>query len=265
MEWLIFAAIGLLSGLLSGLLGLGGGIVIVPALTALFTWRHFPAQHLMQIVTATSLATIFITSIMTIWEQNKRKGVQWSLLPLLIPGIVVGTTIGVWLGKYLPTPVLQGIFAVFCLLMSIRLLFFPEYGSANGFKKPPVIVLFLFSLMVGVASGLLGIGGGLLLIPLLLWLELPMSQVSATSASCVLPVALAGALSAIALGWHASALPLHSWGFVYWPGALVMGLASLASARAGVFLAHYLPQLVVKRIFAVILLFVAWRMFPFQW
>jgi len=264
-EALVLAITGLLAGLLSGMLGLGGGIVIVPALGIIFTWRHFPPQVLMQMSTATSLATIAITALFAIVLQNKRRAIQWDLIPWLLPGIMLGAAIGVGLGKTIQTDVLKALFAVFCCALSLRLLF-PQWNILRALPQPTKAVLSGYSLLIGVLSGLLGIGGGLLLIPLLSRLTLSNGQISATSVTCVFPLALSGAVCAMFMvAPKGVVLPLQSIGFVYWPAALIMGVASVVSVPLGVFLGHNLPEALIKRLFGLILLWVAWHMFPFRW
>ncbi|HRE31458.1 MAG TPA: sulfite exporter TauE/SafE family protein [Candidatus Berkiella sp.] len=253
---------GLCAGLLSGLLGLGGGIVIVPALIALFSMQSFPHEHLMHIATGTSLATILITSFMTTWVQSKRKAVQWGVLKWLIPGTVLGALCGTVIGNYLPGHLLKTAFAFFCLLLSGKMLLGRTELIAKPERKIPLVLAFLFAWLIGICAGLLGIGGGVLVIPFLLWCGLEMPAVSATSAASTLPTATSGALSSMVVGWHISGLPSESLGYVYWPAALCIGLASLIAAPIGVLLVHRLPVLLVKRIFGGILLIVAWTMMP---
>jgi uncharacterized membrane protein YfcA len=263
LVYIYYVLTGLLAGLLSGLLGLGGGVVVVPALLAIFNWQQFPPAHLMQIVTATSLATIFITSLMTTWVQSKRKAVQWNVLKWLIPGMVLGALCGIVIGKFLPSHLLKTTFAFFCLLLGVKMLLgktAPLVEEAT--RKIPKGLPFFLAILIGMSSGLLGIGGGVLVIPFLLWYGLEIPAVSATSAASALPTALSGALTSMAVGWSVVGLPAGSVGFVFWPAALGIGLASLVAAPVGVLLVHRLPVLAVKRIFGGILLIVAWTMMP---
>lgn len=261
MIFLLYVIAGFLAGVLSGLLGLGGGVIIVPALLILFDWQQFSKGHLMQVATATSLATILITTVMTTWAHNKRGNVQWSLLKILLPGMISGALFGVWLGRYIPGAYLKAIFALFCLALAFRM-FFPMNNVNQVDTKPQGLFLLLLCFLAGILSGMLGIGGGVLIIPLLLWLGLPMPQVSATSATCAFPTALTGALSAIVIGWGIVGLPPHTWGFVYWPGALMMGVGSMVGAPLGVHLVSTLPFRLVQQIFGGILLLIAWQIFP---
>ncbi|MGE3319724.1 MAG: sulfite exporter TauE/SafE family protein [Candidatus Berkiella sp.] len=254
--------IGLGAGLLSGLLGLGGGVVIVPSLLMIFSWQQFPNAQMMQIATSTSLAVIVTTSIMTTWVQSKRKTVKWHVLKWLVPGMMFGALLGIVVGQYLPSHLLKTTFAFFCIIQAIKMILGQTPTKTHELRKVTIIIPFLLSVIIGMSSGLLGIGGGLLVIPLLLWYGLAVPEVSATSAASAFPTALSGAATAMVVGWHIPELPPQCWGFVYWPAALVIGLSSLVAAPLGVWLVHHLPVLIVKRIFGGILLFVAFTVMP---
>jgi hypothetical protein len=175
--------------------------------------------------------------------------------------MVLGVLFGVWISKYLPGIILRSVFALFCLALALKMFFQTNTLLATK-EKPQGQLLFLLCFLAGTLSGILGIGGGVLVIPLLLWVGLPMPQVSATAAACALPTALAGALSAIILGWSVAGLPSHTLGFVYWPGALIMGAGSLVGVPVGVYLVGTLSVRRVQIIFAVLLLILAWQIFP---
>lgn len=258
----IYIAVGLCSGLLAGLIGLGGGIVIVPALTGVFVWQAFPEEYLMQAVTGTSLAAIFITMLMSTWSQNRYSAVNWPILKWFIPSMVLGSLTGVWLARHIATVHLQEAFAAFCVIVGVWMLLRGGKGPSEPILKniPRVILVFL-GLVAGLMAGLLGVGGGVILIPIFLGLGLTMPEASASAVACAAPTAVTGALSAVFFGWGVIEVP-HFWGFVCWPAALCIGAASLISAPVGVYLCHRLPVPVIKRVFGGILLIIAWRMLP---
>ncbi|MBS0287140.1 MAG: sulfite exporter TauE/SafE family protein [Proteobacteria bacterium] len=260
MEYVAYIFVGFITGILSGLLGLGGGVVMVPALIVIFSWQAFPSTFLMQMAAGTSLGAMIMTTFMAAWSHHKRGGIRWELTTYLIPGTVAGAIAGVFIAKQINTHDLQVIFAIFAILLGAKLLV--EANNKPALTKRNIAPLFLLMLAtaIGVLAGMLGLGGGVLLIPLLLWLGTTMVQASATSAACAFPTATAGAIMAVIAGWHNEALPAMTWGFVYWPVALILGVASLFGAPVGVSLAHRLPVQVVKRIFGVILILIAVRM-----
>lgn len=254
-----YLALGLVAGILSGLLGLGGGIVIVPALFAIFTWQKFPNDISMHLAAGTSLAIVMLTTASVTWSSHKRNAVAWNYLQYLVPGMIIGAACGVYLGERLSSQVLRYAFAIFCLTLSIRLIF------ANGkkrraeprFSKPLLLAVGLFA---GTLAGLLGIGGGAVIIPFLMWLGLSMPKVSGTSAASAFPTAVAGTITSMVVGLQYSGLPQYSTGFIYWPAAILLGLSSIVAAPIGVALAHRLPEKIVKQIFAMVLVLIAWQM-----
>lgn len=255
-----YIAVGLLSGILSGLIGLGGGIVIVPALVALFTWQGFSDDVLMHLATSTSLAVVMLTTAMATWFQHKRNAVAWNYLQYLIPAMVVGAVMGVYLGKHLSSHVLRYVFAIFCFVLAVRLLFAKDqsvHSQPQVFSKG---ILMIVGLLAGALAGLLGIGGGAIVIPILMWLGLSMPMVSGTSAASAFPTAVTGSIASMAVGLHYPGLPAYCTGFIYWPAVVLLGGASILAAPVGVALAHRLPEKIVKRIFAVVLMLIAWQM-----
>ena len=205
-----------------------------------------------------------LISLVTTVLQHRRKAVKWFLLKWIIPGTMLGSFLGFWIAKQLTTETLQLIFAFFCVLLGIKLIIKPS----TFFKKVETIsgpILFILSIIVGIAAGLLGLGGGILLMPLLLFYGLSMVQVSATTAACIFPTAASGALAAMWLGSHLTNLPPYTTGFIYWPAVFLLGIGSLLSVPLGVRFSHQIPENHLKRGFGLILFIVAWRMLPFQW
>lgn len=256
----LYMIIGLLTGILSGLLGLGGGILIVPALAWLFSWQNFPSDLSMHMATSTSLAIVMLTTAVTTWSQQKRKAVAWEFLRYLVPGMVLGAIIGTSWGQYLSSQSLRYAFAAFCFILSIKLILTHEPSLA----VKPIITskawLFFAGVVAGVLAGLLGIGGGAILIPILMWFGLSMPVVSGTAAACTFPTAVTGTILSIVVGLHISGLPAYSLGYIYLPAVLILGIGSMIAVPVGVALAHRLPEKIVKRIFGVILMLIAWKM-----
>lgn len=262
MDLLIYLLVGICAGVLSGLLGLGGGLIFVPALTFAFTSQGLSEQHIMHLATATSLATMILTTLMATWSHHKRGGVQWSLIKLLIPGLMGGAWLGVWIADQLTTQGLRYAFAFFALILGVKMILGANKENVSAVQASHAMVLLLCATGIGILAGILGLGGGIMLVPLLLWAGLPMPKASATSAACAFPTALTGTLTAVIVGWHTPGLPTMTWGYVYWPVALILGVASLLGAPLGVYLAYRLSVRVIKRIFGGILLLIALRMLP---
>lgn len=261
--FLVYLATGALAGLLGGLLGVGGGLIVVPVLVFVFQAQHFPATVLTQMAVATSLATIIFTSISAIRAHHERGAVRWELVRRLAPGIVLGCLVGAEIAHLLDGRVLQLIIGSFALLVGLQMLtgWQPgrrkeEEAAPSGEKLPGPAGLAVGGGVIGMASALFGIGGGSMTVPWLNHAGLRMQQAVATSSACGLAIALAGAAGFIFTGLRATDLPAHSLGYVYLPAFLGISLASLLFARLGATLAHRLPAATLKRIFALLLLLI---------
>ena len=255
---LVYLAVGLVAGVLAGLLGVGGGLVIVPALIWTYRLLGIDGTVVAHLAIGTSLATIVMTSLSAIRAHQRRGAVLWPLAVRIAPGMVVGAWGGALLAERLSGVWLQRVFAGFILLIGVRMLF----GLAPRARRalPGPIGLSAAGLAIGAVSALVGIGGGSLTVPFLSRCSLSMRNAVATSSACGLPIALVGAIGYLALGWGDSRLPPGATGFVYWPAFVGVTLASMTSAPFGARLAHDLPVATLRRVFAVLLLGVAVQM-----
>jgi uncharacterized membrane protein YfcA len=263
---LVYIMLGLLAGFLSGLLGIGGGIFLVPSFAALFTYLNFQDGAILRCAIGTSLATMTFTALFSILSHAKHTKIEWKIVKWLALGMVVGAIFGTWLVDKLPVVVIKAFFSVLCLYVSIRLFRRKFIISENTVYRKINLPTFIFiGFLVGCASGMLGIGGGLLLVPLLLWFGMSFAKASASSIACTFPTVLAGAMGASLMGLDAVNLPPNSFGFVVWPVALVTGFGALIGAPLGVKSLHYFPEHWVKKLFSLILIIIAWQMFPRIW
>jgi hypothetical protein len=258
MELLGYIMIGALAGLLAGLLGIGGGLVIVPALAFLFTGPGFGAANLMHFAVGTSLATIVPTSLSSLLAHQRRGSVHWPAVRSLLPGILLGGLGGAWLARQISSPGLGLFFGIFEILVALQLLF--------GTRPPPQRTLpgagvqGLAGMVIGAVSALLGIGGGTLTVPWLLWHRIDIRMAVGTAATIGLPIALAGALGFALGGMQAGEGPPWCTGFIYWPAVLGIVLGSVPLAPAGAWLAHYLPRQLLQRGFALLLALIGVKM-----
>lgn len=256
-EWLIYLLVGALAGSTAGLLGLGGGAVIVPALYMVFTAHGMPADSIMHMAVGTSLATILFTSLSSIYTHHQHGAVQWPLVARLSPGIVLGVVAGSVLADNLDSEMLRVIFGVFELLVAMQMLFTLIPNAAEG-KSTSNSVLFGAGGVTGGISALIGIGGGSVMVPFLSWCGYNMRLAVATSAACGFPIALFGSGSFMLLGSD-TAID-GALGYVYLPALFGILLASVLFAHYSARLAHHLPLLWLKRIFAVVLLLIGVKM-----
>lgn len=258
MEWIGYLGVGAVAGVLAGLLGVGGGLVIVPVLLWLFTARGFDSAIVLHLAIGTSLGTIIATSVSSIRAHHRRGAVRWRLFVSLAPGIVAGALGGAWLADQISTLWLQRVFAVFVITVGVQMLANPR---VTGHRDPPgPLGMGLAGGVIGSVSALVGIGGGTLTVPFLMWHRVPAVNAVATSSACGLPIALAGTLGFVVTGWAEAALPPAATGYLYWPALASVAAASVVTAPAGAWLAHRLPVAVLKRVFAVLLLVVGARL-----
>ncbi len=252
-----YLLLGLGAGILAGLLGVGGGLVIVPVLLWLFSVQHFPADHLMQLALGSSLATIVVTSLASAYAHHRRGAVRWDLLAWITPGILVGAGLGAWLADQISSSRLQRGFALFELMVAAQLLWGLRVEQA--LERGRRAVLPAVGVAIGTLSALLGIGGGTLSVPFLRWRGVDMRQAVATAAGIGFPIALAGAVGFVWVGLDAQ-LPPASTGFVHWPAVAAVGVTSVISAGWGAALAHRLPRRGLQQGFALVLALVGLRM-----
>ena len=255
---LLYGCLGGVAGILAGLLGVGGGIVIVPMLVLAFGWQGFPPDLIMRMALGTSMTSIIFTSISSSLAHHGRGAVDWSVVRAVAPGIVIGTYGGSFLASKVPAQYLQLFFVAFLLYVATQML---------GGKKPKpsrhlpgMIGMSAAGGGIGLVSSLVGIGGGTLSVPFMLWHNVEVRRAIGTSAAIGFPIAFGGAAGYIFNGWHVAGLPQHSLGFVYLPALVGLVAASVLTAPLGARLAHRLPVRQLKRIFAAVLLLLALKM-----
>lgn len=252
MEFLLYLILGGFAGVLAGLFGVGGGIIIVPVLVLSFTAQGFSPEVLTHLAVGTSLATIIFTSINSILAHHRKGAVRWPIVLWMTAGILGGTAVGTLTAAAIQGPMLLKIIGVFAIVMAIQMgLNIKPKASRDVPGKPG---LTLAGGVIGWASAIFGIGGGSLTVPFLSWRSVPMQQAVATSAACGLPIAIVGALSFMLVGWDEAQLPQWSLGFVYLPAMAGIAITSMFFARIGANLAHRLSPLMLKRLFALLLL-----------
>lgn len=253
VEWIAFAVTGAVAGFLAGLLGIGGGLIIVPALA--FMMAGQAPHHAMHMAVATSLASILATGASSVIAHHRRGAVQWRSVGLLAPGLLAGSLIAAWIAAQLSSPALRWLFVAFCLYMAWRLLR-PQRKLRAAPRAIGGAELGGVGIFIGLVSALVGIGGGSLVVPYLHWRGRSIHISVATSAACGLPIAAAGTLGYVHSGWSLD-LPAPHLGFVYLPALLGIAAASVVFAPLGAAAAHRLPTEHLKRVFGLFLAIVA--------
>ena len=255
---LFYLTLGLFAGVMAGLLGVGGGLIIVPTLAWIFHHQQVDDAIVMHLAIGTSLATIVVTSISSVRAHHRRGAVLWPIFWRLTPGIVVGAWLGATIADALPSAVLSKVFAVFVLTVAAQMGFGAK--PAPHRELPGTAGMLTAGGVIGAVSAIVGIGGGSLTVPFLTWCNTAIRQAVATSSACGLPIALAGALGFVVTGLNAAGRPDWSLGYIYGPALVGITLTSMLSAPLGAKLAHTLPTEMLKKVFAVFLTLVGVKM-----
>ncbi|KFI08906.1 sulfite exporter TauE/SafE family protein [Massilia sp. BSC265] len=259
MMILALLAMGTFGGFAAGLLGIGGGMVLVPFITMIFTARGFAPELTIHMAIATSLATILFTSLSSVRAHHKHGAVLWPVVKLLAPGILIGSWIGPWIGKQMDSTVLAAFFGLFVAFSATQMLIGKKPAAARELPGTPG--MFAAGGLIGTLSGIVGAGGGFVSVPFMTWCGVRIHNAVATSAALGFPIALSGTLSNIWFGWGEPGLPAYSLGFIYLPALAIIVLASVTMAPVGARTAHKMPVRQLQKVFAVILYLLAAYMF----
>ena len=255
-ELFALACLGLVTGFLDGLLGIGGGMIMVPFLTFFIGLHNVSTDLCVKMAIATSMTTIVFTSISSVRAHHAKGNVKWDLVKQLTPGLLIGsaiTSLGVF--NYLHGAYLGIIFALFITFSATQM--FLD-------KKPPASRQFpakwgglLVGVVIGFISGLVGAGGAFISVPFMLFCNIPILNAVATSAALGFPIASANAVGYMFAGWSIPDLPAHSFGYVWLPGLVVIASLSVLTAPYGARTAQIWPVKRLKRFFASILYLLA--------
>lgn len=250
------AALGLSTGFLAGLLGIGGGMMMVPFITFILSGRAVAPNLAVKMAIATSMATIIFTSISSVRAHHKRGAVRWDLVKALAPGIVLGgfiASLGVF--AVLKGSSLALFFALFVSFSATQM--FLDKKPAPSRQVPGAAGLIGAGGVIGFLSGLVGAGGGFISVPFMTWCNVAMHSAVATSAALGLPIAMANVTGYIIGGQGVQNLPPYSFGYIWLPGLAVIASCSVLTAPLGARAAHKLPVKQLKRVFASILYLLA--------
>ncbi len=251
MDMLIaYVVLGAFAGTMAGLLGVGGGLVIVPVLVMLWQADGLGGSQMVQLAIGTSLAVIVFTSLSSVRAHHQRGSVLWPVVWRLTPGILLGAGLGATLASVMSQATLKMVFGVFELLVAAQMLLSLRSPVSASTNVPNTLGMGLAGGVIGAVSALVGIGGGTLTVPFLDACKVRMQQAVGTSAACGLPIAVGGTVSYMLLGWGNTQLPPASIGFVYGPAVIGIIITSMLFAPLGAALAHRLPTRALKKTFA---------------
>ncbi len=254
LAWGLYLFLGAIAGVLAGLLGVGGGLVLVAALVWLLPTQGVPADQAVHVALATALGSILMTGLSSARSHHRRGSVLWPTVAWLVPGLLLGG----WLGSVLATRLegdwLRGFIAFYCWAAALQLgLDWPK-ARVESAAVPRGPGLSAAGAGIGAISALVGIGGGSMTVPLLVWRGVRPVLAVGTSSACGVAIALASATGYAFHGPAPGTLPAGSWGYVYLPAAVGIALASVLTAPLGTRLAHRISGLALRRLFAAFLL-----------
>ncbi len=255
---LVFATLGSLAGFLAGLLGIGGGLILVPALAYVFATRGLPAEIALPLAFGTSMACILFTSASSARAHSARGTVLWRLFRWAAPGIVVGAGAGAAASSMIPVATLRVGLAVYVTVIATQMLL----GLEPRVRARPLTrrALTLAGALVGGLSGMVGFGGAILFVPLLTWCGVALKRSIGTAAALGFPIAVAGTRGYVVSGMLRNDLPALTLGFVYLPAVIGIVLPSMLMAPVGARLTNVLPVTVLRRMFAIVLYTTALRL-----
>ena len=254
------ATLGICTGFLAGLLGIGGGMIMVPFLTILLSNKGVGADLAVKMAIATSMATIIFTSISSVRAHHKRGAVRWDLVKGLAPGIVLGSAIAsVGVFAMLKGASLAIFFGLFVGFSATQM--FLDKKPAPSRQMPGFGGQLAAGGVIGFLSGLVGAGGGFISVPFMAWCNIAIHNAVATSAALGFPIAVANVAGYVVSGLKVENLPSGAFGYIWVPALVVIAASSFFMAPLGAKAAHSLPVKKLKRIFASILYLLAAYMF----
>lgn len=237
---------------------MGGGLIMVPVLSFIFVHLGFAPEYIMQMTLGTSLAVIIVTSIASSRAHHQHHNVDWTIVKKVALGIILGAFLGSLVAAKLDVAILKALFVIYVFLVALQIL--SNYTPNPVRTLPSRPALNLVGMGIGWISSFVGIGGGTLSVPFLIYCNINTKRAIGTSSAIGLPIAIAGAIGYVVSGLHISNLPSHSFGFVYLPAFVIIALASLISAPVGAVLVQKLAVKKLKEIFALLLIVIGCKM-----
>ena len=259
--WLAYLVLGAVAGFFAGLLGIGGGLLMVPVFTFIFSAQHFPPDRILHLALGTTMAAIIFSSVSSLRAHHSHGAVNWRVVKEIAPGIVIGTLAGATLAGSLPSQPLKIILVLFIYYVATQMLFDLRPTPVTGRQLPGKGGMFVAGSVIGAVSSLVAIGGGLLTTPFLVMCNVKLHHAIGTAAAVGFPIALAGTIGYIANGMlQSQPLPEHSLGYVYLPALGWVLLASILTAPLGAKAMHSMRTGTLKKVFIVMLYLLATKM-----
>jgi len=261
--WWVFLAIGAFVGFLAGLLGIGGGMVLVPILVFVFGANHFGPEHLMHMALATAMATIPFTSVSSVRAHHARGGVDWPIVTGMLPGLLLGAAFGTLVAGKIPGRPLAIFFAAFIFYAATTMFF--DLMPRGTRTLPGRAGLAFFGILVSFLSSFVAAGAALMTIPFMAWCNVPLRRAVGTAAAIGFPLALAASVGYAIAGRSAEGLPQYSLGFIYLPALGLIVATSVLTAPWGARVSQRMPVKQLRIVFALTLYVLAGRMLASLW
>lgn len=250
--WLIYILLGAVAGFFAGLLGIGGGLIIVPALTFIFIAQDFPPDRILHLALGTTMATIIFTSVTSLRAHHAYGAVNWTVVKNISPGILLGTLCGATLAGTLSSQILSIIFVIFIFYAATQMIL--KLNPTPSLKLPGKTGMFVTGSLIGALSSLAALGGGLLSVPFLTLCNIKLHHAIGTAAAIGFPIAVAGTIGYVANGlMQSQQLPDHTLGYVYLPALGWLILASMLTAPIGARTTHTTHINILRKIFVILL------------
>jgi uncharacterized membrane protein YfcA len=263
MEWLAYLGIGGLVGFAAGLLGIGGGVVMVPLLVFVFAASGMASDQVLHVALGTALAAMVFTSVASMRAHHAHGAVDWRIARAMSPGMLAGSFGAGLVAGFIPTRPLAMMFTALVFYAATQILL--DLRPSGTRELPGSAGIFLAGAVIGAVSSLLAAGGAFLTIPFLAWCNVPLRRAIGTAAANGLPIAVAGTAAYVLNGLRAEGLPAFSVGYVYLPALALVVITSMLAAPLGAWLAHRLPVKRLRVIFALMLYAFATRMLIGLW
>lgn len=254
----VLLGFGALAGFLAGLLGVGGGLVIVPVVVGVLEAAGLGGQYVQHLAVGTSLAVMVFTSFASVREHHKKGAVNWAIVRGMAPAMVLGTFAGSLLAGFIPSNGLKWFFVVYAYVIGAQMFLGAKPPASRNL--PGVAGQAGAGTVIGMVSSWVGIGGGSMSVPFMGWCNVPVHTAIATSAALGWPIAVSGAIGYLASGWQQPGLPWGAVGFVYLPAMLALMLMTVLLAPVGARAAHALPVPKLKKAFALLMVVMATEM-----